>query len=93
MAASLQRRQPLLPFTGGCRWCGGKVQPPRRTFCGAPCVHEYRLRSSNRYMRDCVFRRDGGVCGICGVMQTPMQTPMQTALQTALQTPMQIPSF
>ena len=67
LESSRQRRLSLKPFSGGCRWCDGPVSPPRRTFCSADCVHEYKLRSNNRYMRDCVYRRDRGVCGICGV--------------------------
>lgn len=38
----------------------------RRTFCSDPCVHEWRLRSSVSYLRECVFRRDRGICAICG---------------------------
>lgn len=37
----------------------------RRTFCSDACVHEWRLRSSASYLRDCVFERDRGVCAIC----------------------------
>lgn len=65
--ASRERRLRLAPFTGGCRWCDGRVAPPRRTFCSAACVHEHKVRSNNRYMRTCVYRRDRGVCAICGV--------------------------
>ena len=52
---------------GQCRWCKAKVQPPRRTFCGDACVHEYLIRSNNKYMRDQVWKRDRGVCAGCGV--------------------------
>jgi 5-methylcytosine-specific restriction enzyme A len=37
----------------------------RRTFCSDACVHEWRLRSSSSYLRECVFARDAGVCAIC----------------------------
>lgn len=37
----------------------------RRTFCSDACVHEWRLRSSTSYLRDCVFERDRGICAIC----------------------------
>jgi 5-methylcytosine-specific restriction endonuclease McrA len=30
-------------------------------------VHEWRLRSSTSYLRECVFDRDQGVCALCGV--------------------------
>ena len=49
-----------------CRWCRGKIEPPRRTFCSNACVHEHRLRSNSGYRRDHVFKRDGGVCAECG---------------------------
>lgn len=39
----------------------------RRTFCSDACVHEWRLRSSSSYLRECVFERDAGVCALCGV--------------------------
>jgi 5-methylcytosine-specific restriction endonuclease McrA len=51
----------------GCRWCGGAIPKGRRTFCSAACVHEYRLRSDARYMRDQVYKRDRGACALCGV--------------------------
>lgn len=66
-AGSCERLLALLPFTGGCRWCHGEIPPRRRTFCSAACVHEHKLRSNGRYMRDCVFRRDNGTCAICSI--------------------------
>lgn len=50
-----------------CRWCKGAVSGRRRTFCSAACVHEWRLRSSTSYLRECVFERDRGVCALCGI--------------------------
>ena len=51
---------------GPCRWCKGPVSGRRRTFCSDGCVHEWRLRSSTSYLRDCVLERDRGVCALCG---------------------------
>ena len=48
-----------------CRWCQNEVRPKRRTFCGAPCVHEHKLRSSIDYMKNQVFERDAGRCALC----------------------------
>lgn len=48
-----------------CRYCSASIRPPRRTFCSANCVHEYRLRSSCTYLRAKVYERDRGVCAIC----------------------------
>jgi 5-methylcytosine-specific restriction protein A len=39
----------------------------RRTFCSDACVHEWRLRSSGSYLRDCVLARDHGICAICRI--------------------------
>ncbi len=48
-----------------CRWCSGSVMPPRRTFCSDACVHEHRIRTNTKYMRQCVYRRDHGICAEC----------------------------
>lgn len=49
-----------------CRWDGNEVVPPRRTFCSDACSHEWRVRSSVTYLRQCVYNRDRGVCAKCG---------------------------
>jgi 5-methylcytosine-specific restriction enzyme A len=50
-----------------CRWCHDPVAPPRRTFCGDACVHEWKIRSSPWYVRREVKKRDKGICRLCGV--------------------------
>lgn len=50
-----------------CRWCGKDVPPPKQTFCGPACVHEYKLRSDPHYLRAAVYQRDKGVCAKCGL--------------------------
>jgi 5-methylcytosine-specific restriction enzyme A len=50
-----------------CRWCRGPVAPPRRTFCGDACVHEWKIRSSPWYVRREVKKRDKGICRLCGI--------------------------
>ena len=50
-----------------CRWCGKGVKPPRRTMCSPECVHELQLRTNGRYLRDCVYKRDKGICKLCNV--------------------------
>ena len=61
----------LLPKTDTglpcCRWCGKGVLPPRRTMCSAECVHELTLRINGRYLRNCVYKRDKGICAICNI--------------------------
>jgi len=50
-----------------CRRCGMEVAGRRRTFCSDSCVHEWRLRSSTSYLRECVLARDRGICAECGI--------------------------
>lgn len=50
-----------------CRWCNKSVLPPRRTMCSPECVHEILIRTSGRYLRDCVFKRDNGICSVCNI--------------------------
>jgi 5-methylcytosine-specific restriction enzyme A len=51
-----------------CRWCGNAVAAARRTtFCSHACVHEWKLRASVSYLRECVLARDHGVCAECGL--------------------------
>lgn len=52
---------------GACRWCGAEVPKGRFTFCSAPCVHQWKLRTDPGYLREQVFARDHGVCAACGV--------------------------
>jgi len=52
---------------GLCRWCKVEVSGRRRTFCSDACVHQWRLRSSTSYLRECVFERDRGLCSLCGL--------------------------
>lgn len=72
--------------SGTCRYCGGPVLPPRRTFCsgrrasiardgtilvaGDGCVHEHCLRSQPAYARQLVYARDRGKCELCPTVCT-----------------------
>ena len=49
-----------------CRWCEQPVEPPRRTYCSDECVHEWLIRTDPAYLRQRVFKRDRGVCALCG---------------------------
>lgn len=60
-------RRRRLALDGTCRYCKGAVQPPRRTFCSKECVHEWKLRSDVKYMRQFIYERDLGMCALCGV--------------------------
>ena len=57
------RRGKRLP----CRWCGADGAGRRRTFCSDACVHEWKLRTDPGYLREQVYKRDHGVCALCGI--------------------------
>jgi len=50
---------------GICRFCKQNVIPPRKTFCSTECVHEWRLRSNTKYLREHLYERDLGICALC----------------------------
>lgn len=67
-----------------CRWCRGRVDPPRRTFCGDPvCVAEWRRRMSWGLTRRGVYERARGVCALCGLDLTTV-TPGHATTQAYL---------
>jgi 5-methylcytosine-specific restriction enzyme A len=55
-----------------CRNCGTEVPRGRRTFCSEGCVDDWASRYSPTLMRQRVFRRDGGICALCGVDTTKL---------------------
>jgi hypothetical protein len=56
------------PFAekGRCRWCGGLVEPPRRTWCSDECVDAWGILTSSAIVRSAVWKRDHGICAQCG---------------------------
>lgn len=50
-----------------CRFCHGPVKRPRLYWCSDKCVEEYLMRSDPGTIRRAVFKRDKGVCAICGI--------------------------
>jgi 5-methylcytosine-specific restriction protein A len=50
-----------------CRQCGLEVPKGRRTFCGGPCVEEWRLKTDPSFLRNRVWKRDKGRCARCGL--------------------------
>lgn len=49
-----------------CRWCGGRVDPPKRAWCSRLCVESYGFLSNWRMARRFIWERDGGRCVLCG---------------------------
>lgn len=50
-----------------CRQCGQEVPKGRRSFCGDACVEAWVVKTNPTRMRAVVFKRDQGVCAICGL--------------------------
>ena len=55
-----------------CRHCGTEVPKGRRTYCSEGCVDDWASRYSPTLMRQRVFRRDNGVCALCGIHTTKL---------------------
>jgi len=51
---------------GKCRFCKGDLPKRRRTFCSDVCVKIFLDKTDWGKIRKRVFKRDGGVCKICG---------------------------
>lgn len=56
----------LFTEKGRCRWCGGLVEAPRRTWCSDECVDRWMFLTSPSVVRNQVWRRDHGICAGCG---------------------------
>lgn len=57
-----------------CRWCGGSVPRPRRTFCSDGCVETFLIeRNDPRTIRKLILKRDPFVCRICRLDFKAMQ--------------------
>jgi 5-methylcytosine-specific restriction endonuclease McrA len=51
---------------GLCRHCEGPVPKGRFTFCSQVCVDEALSRASATWARDACWKRDHGICAVCG---------------------------
>lgn len=68
---------------GLCRWCGMEVPQGRRSFCSDDHVHEWRLRSDVKYLREQVYRRDLGRCATCRIDTRLQKIELEDALLAA----------
>lgn len=50
-----------------CTWCDKPVPGRRRTWCSDECIHDFEDRCVPAIYRWRVFRRDQGVCCVCGL--------------------------
>ncbi len=67
-----------------CRFCKREVSPPRKTFCSDSCVHEWKLRSSTKYLRKFVYERDLGICAKCGIDTRYVRIELENAARDAM---------
>lgn len=49
-----------------CRWCAQHCKTRNSTFCSKQCIHQWKLRTRPSYLRQCIFKRDKGICNDCG---------------------------
>lgn len=66
-----------------CRFCKTEVLPPRRTFCSELCVHEWKIRSNNKYMRACLYERDLGICHLCSLDTRYQKIELENLIRSA----------
>lgn len=67
-----------------CRWCKKEVQPPRKTFCGESCLHEWKLRSDVHYLRKYVYERDLGICAQCNLDTRYVRIELENAARDSM---------
>lgn len=67
-----------------CRWCRKEVPAGRRTFCSTLCTHEWRVRSSSKYLREKVYERDRGLCAKCGRDTRKLKMRLEDAQTAAM---------
>ena len=61
------------PEKGHCKWCGGKAV---RVWCSEKCREEGYVRMG--YVRFRLFRRDKGVCVVCGLDTSWLSKQLRT---------------
>jgi len=49
-----------------CRQCSVEVPKGRLTFCSDGCVDEWKIKTNPGHVRRLVFKRDHGICCLCG---------------------------
>ena len=66
-----------------CRYCRELVKPPKRTICSDECLHQWKIRSDNKYMRTHVYTRDLGICALCNVDTRYTKIEVENTRRTA----------
>lgn len=50
-----------------CVECGDPLTGRQQRWCGQPCVTTYKIRQGGKEARQEVYKRDRGICGLCGL--------------------------
>ncbi len=50
-----------------CRFCGKELSGKKTSWCSQKCTDEALIRCWPTYARHMVFKRDKGICAVCGV--------------------------
>jgi 5-methylcytosine-specific restriction protein A len=67
--------------------CGREVVRPRVNWFSAECVHAFKIRNDPGTARAEVFRRDHGVCALCGLDVEAFQARISTLVHRAIGRP------
>lgn len=62
-----------------CRQCSTEVPKGSRSFCSPACVHAWKLTTDPGYQRRELFKRDRGVCTVCGLDTEALNRAFQEA--------------
>lgn len=61
--------------------CGRPPEKGRRYWHSEECVHEWKIRNQPPYARRMVFKRDQGICAICGVDTSIVRAAQEAAIR------------
>lgn len=50
-----------------CAWCHKELPKRRQSWCSDECLREYRITTDWGYTRSEVWKRDKGICRMCGI--------------------------
>lgn len=81
---STRRNAPYLPLEKGpngrnkCRECGTEVSGRRIAYCSKKCDEAFSLKANPGVMRSRVFRRDKGICAVCGIRADDVKDAIRT---------------
>lgn len=63
---TLTIRRVLCRPANHCTWCSSACIPPRSSWCSKSCIDEALLYTSDSAMSRFVWKRDSGLCVLCG---------------------------